>query len=94
MLRFAEADTDSASAFSPTGCNTAEPGKGVALFQALRAFLRARLQICVFSKAHLFARFQAMLSCPSSSLGHFASIGWGGVESRKSDKSDHKVPPR
>ena len=44
ILRFAEADTASASAFRLCAFNTALARKGLAVFQALRAFRRARLR--------------------------------------------------
>ena len=43
ILRFAEADTVSASAISATGFNTAEPAGGAGRIQPLRAFRRAKM---------------------------------------------------
>ena len=44
MLRFAEADTDSASAFRLCASNTAEPAGGAGRIQSLRAFRQAHLR--------------------------------------------------
>ena len=34
----------------------------------------------IYHNFALFGRFQAIWSCPSLYLAHFASIGWAGVE--------------
>ena len=60
MLRFAEADTASASAFRLCASNTALARKGLAVFQALCAFRRARPQTCIFSKTSLFGGVHAI----------------------------------